>query len=327
MLKTLKMPIEIANKSKNLEQYYTKGKEAKHVFEVLKRNALLDRCKIVIEPSVGTGSFIRAADSEWLAHTKPDFIAFDIDPKILLGAQLYVQKGDFLKLAPASQVMKMLGKKTQNTCVIGNPPFKPAVKFFNVSAEFADLIAMILPIKFSKKFTQDKLNPYFRLVHSEVLQCAFRLKNQDYCLPTVFQIWVRSAQARKKTENKSQKKYWKITRLPKTTKEVKFTAADNRILIKRSGFNKTPVAWSSATTINAKINKLFKDHPKTRLKNYFLYKVNPDLKASEVAKKINAYHKKHKQHFATGKNATRLNWNKGEVYCAYVGIAPAACKR
>jgi hypothetical protein len=317
------------SKSKDLEQYYTKSKETKRVFEVLKKNALLDRCKIVIEPSVGTGSFIKAAktvNKKWLAETKPDFIVFDIDPKVLLGAQMYVQKGDFLKIAPVSRLMKLIGSKSKNTCVIGNPPFKPAVKFFNTSSAFADLIAMILPIKFSKKFTQDKLNPYFRLVHSEILQCAFTLKKKDYCLPTVFQIWVRHAKKRKK-EEKKQKKYWKITRLSKTTKKINFKNTDNRILIKRSGYNKTPVAWSSAATINSKVNKLFQDHPKTRLKNYFLYKVNTDLKASAVSKKINAYHRKHKNHFATGKNSTRLNWNKDEVYCAYIGTHPDNCKR
>jgi len=46
-----------------------------------------------------------------------EMMGFDIEPKVTLGAHLYIQKGDSLKLAPVSETLKLIGKKKFETCV------------------------------------------------------------------------------------------------------------------------------------------------------------------------------------------------------------------
>jgi hypothetical protein len=311
----------IKNTAKTLEQYYTKDTETKLVFETLRKNALLDRCKIFIEPSVGTGSFL-----SYIPKGR-DVIAFDIEPKVKLGAHLYVQQGDFLHLAPTSKVLEMVGSKSKNVCMIGNPPFKPSVKFFNTGAKFADLIAMILPVKFSKSFTQSKLNPYFKLVHEEKLKCSFLLSGQDYCLPTVFQVWIKTNTANNKPVKPIPVTYWKSQNKShlRNTKKVKFTAQDRIILIKRAGTPSIPVAWTNPAEISRKVQINIDQNPKKMLLNYFLYKVHENLPIHEISADINKYFDKYKSHFTSGKG-NRFSWNKDEVVCAYENIPPDDCK-
>ena len=77
--------------------------------------------------------------------------------------------------------------------VIGNPPFGKissfAVRFFNKSAEYAEVIAFIVPRTFKRVSVQNRLNLNFHLIYNEDLPmkpCCFEPKMGAKCC---FQIW------------------------------------------------------------------------------------------------------------------------------------------
>jgi len=77
--------------------------------------------------------------------------------------------------------------------VIGNPPFgrvsSLAIKFFNHSAKWANVIAFIIPRTFRKISVQNKLDNMFYLVYDEEIPnnpCCFSPKMMVKCC---FQIW------------------------------------------------------------------------------------------------------------------------------------------
>lgn len=87
--------------------------------------------------------------------------------------------------------------------MIGNPPFGKnssiAVKFFNHAARQAEVIAFILPASFQKVSIQNRLDFSFDLLHEEpVPSNAFVFEGEKKDVPTVFQIWGRPTQRRKK---------------------------------------------------------------------------------------------------------------------------------
>jgi len=77
--------------------------------------------------------------------------------------------------------------------VIGNPPFgrvsSLAIKFFNYSATWANVIAFIIPRTFRKISVQNKLDNMFHLVYDEEISnnpCCFSPQMMVKCC---FQIW------------------------------------------------------------------------------------------------------------------------------------------
>lgn len=71
----------------------------------------------------------------------------------------------------------------KNILVIGNPPFGKvcsiAIKFFNHSANWAKIIAFIIPRTFRHASVQNKLNKMFHLTYDEDVLTK----------PCCFQIW------------------------------------------------------------------------------------------------------------------------------------------
>jgi hypothetical protein len=94
-------------------------------------------------------------------------------------------KQDFLTYAPPTAGARIL--------VVGNPPFgrvsSQAIKFFNHAAQFAHVIAFIIPRTFRRISVQNKLDMHFHLVHDEEIAtspCAFDPPMMAKCC---FQIW------------------------------------------------------------------------------------------------------------------------------------------
>ena len=80
-----------------------------------------------------------------------------------------------------------------NILVIGNPPFGKissiAIKFFNHSAKWSNVIAFIIPRTFRRPSVQNKLNNMFHLIYDEdvsTVPCCFTPKMMVKCC---FQIW------------------------------------------------------------------------------------------------------------------------------------------
>jgi hypothetical protein len=128
---------------------------------------------IVVEPSAGNGSFLTRIPTN-------NSIGIDICPE-----HNDIIKQDFLTYTPPNDL--------QNILVIGNPPFgrvsSLAVKFFNHAANWANVIAFILPRTFRRISVQNKLNTQFKLVFDEDIPmhpCSFEPPMMAKCC---FQVW------------------------------------------------------------------------------------------------------------------------------------------
>ena len=163
----------------SLDKFYTKAAIAKLCIEKIKDITAYDN---IIEPSAGNGAFLDFLPS--------NTVAFDIEPahdKVVQADWFSVDKKQFLG----------------DTLIIGNPPFgvqsNLAIRFFNDGATFAKTIAFILPLSFKKNSIQNKLSLDFHLIDELIIpKNAFILNAVDYDIPTVFQIWERGIQKRKK---------------------------------------------------------------------------------------------------------------------------------
>ena len=154
------------------DQFYTKKDIAIKYINKLKEYYDLESFDTILEPSAGTGNF-------YLNLPENKRIGLDIDPK---HEEIIYQ--DYLQYNHNN-----IGK----CLVIGNPPFgigsSLAIKFFNKSAEFAEVIAFIVPRTFRKINIHNKLNLNFHLVYEDILPlnpCCFEPKMNAKC---VFQIW------------------------------------------------------------------------------------------------------------------------------------------
>lgn len=172
----------------HLDQFYTNEEIAKKCIKDVENVAgSINTWKNILEPSAGNGSFFNFLPN----HA----IGLDLEPK----AQRII-KTDYLLWHNNSNL--------KNFIVIGNPPFGKnsslAVKFFNKSAEFAELIAFIVPRTFRKSSIINRLNRNFLLVFDSALP-ANSFHTSDGALrdvSTCFQIWKRSQTNRERIQSK-----------------------------------------------------------------------------------------------------------------------------
>jgi hypothetical protein len=164
----------------SLDQFYTKDEVANKYFQILSSKINLNNFDIILEPSAGKGAFYKILPID-------KRVGLDIDPKFK-----GIQKLNYFDYKP---------KKNNKYLVIGNPPFgrvsSLAVKFFNKSAEFADVIAFILPRTFKRVSIQNQLNKYFHLIYNKdlpLVPCCFEPIMSAKCC---FQIWQRKIKPRK----------------------------------------------------------------------------------------------------------------------------------
>ena len=139
----------------------------------------------IIEPSAGTGNFIKQ-----FPNNIPTY-ACDLNPE-----------ADNIVECDWFKVDKTQFSDYNSILVCGNPPFGQqntlAIEFFNEAAKIADTIAFILPLSFKKDSVQNRLDLNFHLKNEIVLNdCEFMLKNKKSILvPCVFQVWMRSTTKR-----------------------------------------------------------------------------------------------------------------------------------
>lgn len=133
-----------------------------------------------IEPSAGTGAFVKALNKRGIS-----VLAIDIDPKYE-----DTVKADFL--------LSSTDEYQQNSVCNGNPPFgrcsNLAIKFLNHAATFSQYIAFVLPRTFQKDSVKRKLDPSFHLIYEEILKKdSFIFEGRVYDVPCVYQIWERNS--------------------------------------------------------------------------------------------------------------------------------------
>lgn len=134
-----------------------------------------------IEPAAGDGVFARAAKSAGISKVR----CFDIAPR-----RAYIQKQDWLRYVRTPSDARCV--------VFGNPPFgfaaSLAVRFFNKAAEFAEVIAFVLPGSFAKESVQRRLDHNFNLVWQDKHTIAFEFPDGGTkAVPCVLQVWKRGA--------------------------------------------------------------------------------------------------------------------------------------
>lgn len=164
-------------RDQGLDKFYTSEDFARHcVDQLFDRFPAAEGFDLQVEPSAGAGSFLRQLSPE------VDSVGIDIFPE-----DPRVQHGDFFEFAPPPEKRQVL--------VVGNPPFgrgcSLAIRFFNHAAQWAKVIAFIVPRTFRRRSVQNKLNLEFHLVHDEEVPshpCVFTPAMSVKCC---FQIWER----------------------------------------------------------------------------------------------------------------------------------------
>lgn len=156
-----------------LDKFYTIPEISNKCLEIIGNKYDWNIWDLVVEPSAGNGSFLNK-----IPTTKK--IGIDIEPE-----HKDIIKKDFFNYTPSTDV--------KNVLVVGNPPFgrvsSLAIKFFNHSAEWCNVIAFIVPKTFRRVSLQNRLHKKFHLIYDEEIPsepCSFSPPMQVKCC---FQIW------------------------------------------------------------------------------------------------------------------------------------------
>ena len=156
------------------DQYYTKQSVAKKCVDKIYSCLQQSDSYQWIEPSAGNGAFLKILPSTF------DKLGIDLEPK-----SSDIQQGNFLDWIPISQKKRIF---------FGNPPFgrqgSLAKSFIKHAAQYADIIAFILPRSFVKPSMSRAFPLKFHCIHSDELEKnAFEVNTVEYDVPCVFQIW------------------------------------------------------------------------------------------------------------------------------------------
>ena len=160
-------------REEGLDKFYTLPEYSKKCIDKVCELYDIAGWDLIIEPSAGNGSFFNQIPSN-------KKVGIDILPE-----HQDIIKQDFFDYEP-NPIHK-------NILVIGNPPFgrisSLAIKFFNHSAKWANVIAFIIPRTFRKISVQNRLNNMFHLIYDEELSskpcCFYPVMSVKCC----FQIW------------------------------------------------------------------------------------------------------------------------------------------
>ena len=159
------------------DQYYTKSSVAKkcvdNVYFHIGQSADTYQW---IEPSAGNGVFLKILPANY------DKLGIDLEPK-----SPEIRQGNFLDWVPTTDKKRIF---------FGNPPFgrqgSLAKSFIKHAAEYADIIAFILPRSFVKPSMSRAFPLKFHCLFSEELEKnAFEVNKQEYDVPCIFQIWIK----------------------------------------------------------------------------------------------------------------------------------------
>lgn len=172
------------NKKHKNDKFYTKSHVAIELISLID----LSKYDCIIEPSAGKGSFSKNINHE-------NLISLDIDPE-----DNSISKMDWFEFQYI---------KNGKVLVIGNPPFgnqgSLALNFIKKCDELkVDTIAFILPKSFKKETFKNKIPDFYHLVKEINLDDnSYTLLDNDYSVPSIFQVWDRKDFVREKTELKT----------------------------------------------------------------------------------------------------------------------------
>jgi hypothetical protein len=168
-------------------KFYTKVEVAIKLIDLID----LSKYDCIIEPSAGKGSF-----SKNIIHS--NLVALDIDPE-----DESINKLDWFNFKWIE------GESRKKVLVIGNPPFGNqgalALNFIKKCDELeVDTIAFILPKSFKKETIKRRIPHHYHLSNEiDLDDDSYTLLNNNYSVPSIFQIWDRKMEIRKKVELKT----------------------------------------------------------------------------------------------------------------------------
>lgn len=176
-----------SSSSTSLDKFYTRPETAEACLALLAARLPGFRADLFVEPSAGDGVFLERLP-------EPSY-GIDIAP-----AAPGIDTGDYLAWTPDENV--------GTVAVVGNPPFgkngAKAIAWFNHSAQYAEVIAMIMPASLMKGSMQDRLNDRFHLLDEmPLLAEPFRVGAALHQVSAVFQIWRRGENRRPKSVRKT----------------------------------------------------------------------------------------------------------------------------
>ena len=170
--------------SKELDKFYTHPDIAKRFVDIINQYSSLEKFHLIVEPAAGCGNILQ--------HLPSNAIGMDIEPE----GDNILQQDFFTYESPYHPLTNNIRIAT-----VTNPPFgsgymNPLAKaFFNHAATFSELIAFIVPAKWSTSWkVQFQLDKSFGLYHSELLpKNSFVLNGEPYDVPCCMQVWSKSA--------------------------------------------------------------------------------------------------------------------------------------
>ena len=179
-----------SNGARDKDQFYTRAETARYCWDEFVKVALELMINLnnytFIEPSAGCGRFYSLLPED--RRIGMDVEPRNIDIDFALG-WLEIQKADFLRWHP---------EKKGKYVLIGNPPFglrgHLALQFINHAAEFADMVAFILPQLFEsdgKGVPAKRVDRRYKLAYSRRLPSDWFDKpcGESTNISTVFQVW------------------------------------------------------------------------------------------------------------------------------------------
>lgn len=164
-----------------IDKFYTKPDVVCKCVKTICDLIQIDDQDTLIEPSAGSGNFSKKIKETF---PKNKVIAYDIQPD-----SEDIEKTDFLQL----EIEK---EEHNNIHIIGNPPFgrqsSLAKKFVKKGCQFATSISFILPKSFKKTSYSKVFDDHFHNIYScDLEENAFLINNEEYNVPSVFQIWIK----------------------------------------------------------------------------------------------------------------------------------------
>ena len=178
-----KEKIQIKDKAKEFQQFYTINELAEECLEKFEENCpdiWNDKESIYLEPSAGEGDLL-------MKLPEGRRVGVDIDPQPNSPEEII--KMDFFKTTRENLNID----KNASLTLIGNPPFDDiALKFFNHATNVLkpECIAWILPPSWlSRTRYRDKIDPYYHLIYVMNITCCYVHKNELLNIPTIFGIW------------------------------------------------------------------------------------------------------------------------------------------
>lgn len=255
------------------------------------------KTKNFIEPSAGTGNFVKALKDCKIINIK----SYDIDPK-----DESIIKKDYLKLKI---------RFNENNFIIGNPPFgykaKLAVEFVNKGLNESNFVAMILPKTFKRYSIHKQIKHGAKLVYeSELENDAFLVNNKAYNVGAVFQIWVNEQTKNVIASNKR-------ILIPLENKNFDFTTfIHNNTKKTLKYFEKKFFKWDYAVARQGYYNYKQKiKNPKKLIKNRQYLFVKANNKAAKIILNFINY-----EFLANKNNTTILGFSNTDLIIEYKKI-------